>query len=121
MCADLAAMIAADVREGPGADFGRALTFEKSNKRGRQAFSVSAVPVSGIPMAESGKIDADFESWTAQCVVPISDCPYQPDVGQRVTIAAAAPLPEMSCRVIRCTPDPFGGVYAIELEPLTRA
>jgi hypothetical protein len=121
MCADLAEMIADDLREGPGADFGRALTFEQSNKRGRQAFSVTAAPVSGVPTAESGKIDADFESWSAQALVPVADCPYQPDVGQRVVIAATGTLPEMKCRVIRCTPDPLGGIYQIDLEPLTRA
>jgi hypothetical protein len=120
MCVDLAEMIADDLRSGPGADFGRALTFEKSTKRGRQTFIVNAVPVSGIPMAESGKIDADFEMWTAQAVVPIADCSYQPDVGQRVTVAASGSLTETKCRVVRCQPDPTGGVYAIELEPLTR-
>jgi hypothetical protein len=120
MCVDLAEMIADDLRSGPGADFGRTLVFEQSNKRGRQTFSVSAAPVSGIPTAESGKIDADFDSWTAQCVVPIADCTYQPDVGQRVTISATTTLPETKCRITRVTPDPMGGVYAIDLEPITR-
>lgn len=115
MDVDLAEMIAGDMSEGPGADIGVSVLFEKSNKRNRQAFTVANVPVSGIPYAESGKIDVDLENWTAQAVVNVSDCLYRPDVGQTVTISGG-----LRCRIQRCQPDPTGAVYAIELEPAAR-
>ena len=119
MDADLAAMIADDVRTGPGADLGVTVTFEKSNKRGRQAFSVSDVPVSGIPYAESGKIDADFDNWTAQAVLPAADCDYRPDVGQTVLISTG-PAAGLRCRLIKVQPDPAAGIYALDMEPIAR-
>ena len=89
--------------------------FEKSNKRGRAAFTLTGVPVSGIPFAEAGRIDADFDNWTAQAVVPVSSCPYQPDVGGTLSITGVC-----RCRIRQVTPDPLGGLYALELEPITR-
>ncbi len=110
------AMIQADLKAGPGADFGKTLTFEQSAKRGRSAFALTAVPVSGIPYEESGKVEADFDNWTAQAVVCVDDCPYRPDVGQLVNITDGP-----RCRIVRVTPDATGALYALELEPMTRA
>jgi hypothetical protein len=115
MDANLAEMMADDLSEGPGADLGVTVVFEKSIKRGRQSFTVANVPVSGIPYAESGRIDVDLEMWTAQAVVKASDCLYRPDIGQTVTVNGG-----LRCRIQRCQPDPTGGIYALELEPITR-
>jgi hypothetical protein len=117
MSIDFASMIQSDMAAGPGTDFGRTLTFEKSNKRGRAEFTVSGVPVSGIPYEETGRIDADFEAWTCTAHVSQAVCPYQPDIGGLVTISGTVPI---RCRIKRVTPDPLGGFYALELEPKTR-
>jgi hypothetical protein len=120
MDTDLAAMIANDMKTGPGSDLGVSVSFEASKKRGRIAFTLADVPVSGIPFAESGKIDVDLDNWAAQAAVAVADCPYQPDIGQVVSILSG-PASGLRCRISRVTPDPSGGIYAIEMEPMTRA
>jgi hypothetical protein len=115
MDTELAGMIADDLSTGPGADLGVTAIFEESKKRGRQAFTVANVPVSGIPYGETGRLDVDLENWTAQAAVAVASCPYRPDIGQRVTLPGG-----LRCRIVRCQPDPVGGMYAIELEPEAR-
>jgi len=107
---DLANMLAEDIAAGPGADFGKTVTFEASKRKGKAAFTLNGVPVSGIPSEEAGRIDGDIETWTAQALPLVANCPYKPFVGQFMSISGGA-----RCRVINVTEDALGGMYLIDL------
>ena len=111
MTVDLASMIASDIKAGPGADFGKTVTFEKMNRPKHAAFTLNNVPVSGIPLAETGKIDGDLDVWPCTVLATVSECPYQPEVGQSVSVTGGP-----RCSIETVQKDPTGAFYAITVE-----
>ena len=112
MAVDLTSLFAKDHAYSQG-ELASAAVFR--GVKNKASFTIAKAIVGEIPVAENGRIDGLLDDLSAPMVVLVSECPYRPFIGQRVTVNGR------TVSVKQVSDDPSGVTYPLQVGPETNA